>query len=543
MRHCTIVGALAFIAVAWCAPASAQDSVPPADQPPPAVAPAVVPTEAPSAFTLVLTEGKRLVAQGKFAEAALIFNRVLSEGQESSQYFQEAQYEMGMALFSMQFYVSAFGYFDRVAEAGTSHIRYADTLLWLVRIHREIPGETNTLFRMASYQADSYPIDLAEEISFYVGQYHYYEGNLDAALESLGRVGASRPELFVKALYLKGVVLVRRSEPMPAADAFREVLRFAKAAGPFDGREKYREMATLALARVFYSAGFDKTNFIPGNVETAIKFYDQIPETSNQWLDSLFEKSWAFYQIGNYSRALGNILTVNSPYFEEEYYPEASVLRAVILFKNCRYDEALATIDPFYKEYFEIHKELETVMGGHTDPSDFYQYLASLSKRGGAYSLKIKKIFNAALADAKLRRLFGFVITISKEIQRLESLRDNPVSREMGNFLLSDLLAYRSLTMSEAGQLARERLSRVRRELKALLSQSLKVRFECLNAQKGMLEEQVKKLQVSSAGPNAPKEGFNVDNEHIYWVWDGEYWKDELGSYHYPLQSACGTVK
>jgi len=543
MRHATNVGAFALIATFWTVAALAQAPAPAPEPPPTAPTAAPAPAPALSAFTLVLTEGKRLSSQGKFYDASLIYNRILSEGEEAAPYFQEAQYEMGTALFSLKFYVSAFGYFDRVVEAGPTHVRYAEALPWLVRIHREIPGETNTLFRMASYPADKYPMELAEEISFYVGQYHYYEGNLDAALESLSRVGASRPDLFVKAMYLKGVVLVRRNEPMPASEAFREVLRFVKSSGPFEGRDKYREMSTLALARVFYSAGFDKGNFIAGNVETAVRFYDQIPETSDQWLDSLFEKSWAFYQLGNYSRALGNILTVNSPYFEEEYYPEASVLRAVIFFKNCRYDEALATIDPFYKEYFEIHKELETVLGGHTDPTDFYQYLAGLSKKGGTYSLKIKKIFNAALADAKLRRLFGFVVTISKEIQQLETLRTNPVAKGLVDVLLPDLLAYRSLTMSEAGQLARERLSRVRRELKALLSQALKVRFECLNAQKGIFEEQVKKQLVSSSGPSAPKEDFQADPEHIYWVWDGEYWKDELGSYHYPLQSACGAVK
>ncbi len=537
MRHATRLGALALVAFLWAPAARAQEEAPAA------AAPAVAPAPAHSAFSLVLAEGKRLSSRGKFYDAALIYNRILSEGEEAAAYFQEAQYEMGVALFSLQFYVSAFGYFDRVVETGPSHVRYAEALPWLVKIHREIPGETNTLFRMASYPADRYPIDMAEEISFYVGQYHYYEGNLDAALESLSRVGASKPDLFVKAMYLKGVVLVRRNEPMPASDAFREVLRFVKDAGPFEGRGKYKEMSTLALARVFYGAGFNKDQFIPGNVETAIRFYDQIPETSDQWLDSLFEKSWAFYQVGNFSRALGNILTINSPYFEEEYYPEAWVLRAVIFFKNCRYDEALATIDPFYKEYYEIHKELENVLAGHTDPTDFYQYLASLSKKGGAYSLKIKKIFNAALADAKLRRLFGFVVTISKEIQQLDALKTSPIAKRLVDFLMPDLLAYRSLTMSEAGQLARERLARVRGDLKKLLSQALKVRFECLNAQKGILEEQVRKQQVSSTGPSAPKEDFEVDKEHIYWVWDGEYWKDELGSYHYPLTSACGELK
>lgn len=530
MRHSTLVGALALAATLASASVHAQSA-------PAGAGPAVAPAQQ-SAFTLVLGEGKRLSSQGKYYDAALVFNRILAEGEESAPYYQEAQYEMGVALFSLKFHVSAFGYFDRVVEVGPTHVRYVETLPYLVKIHREIPGETNTLFRMASYSPDKYPIDMAEEISFYVGQYHYYEGNLDAALESLSRVGASRPELFVKSMYLTGVVRVRQNQAKPASEAFKEVLRFVAKSGAFEGRDRYKEMAVIALARVFYSAGqASKDEF-----ETAVRYYDQIPQNSEQWLDSLFEKSWAFYQTGNFTRALGNLLTVGSPYFEEEYYPEASVLRAMIFFKNCLYDEALSTIDPFYKEYFEIHKELEAVLGRYTDPTDFYQYLASLSKRGSGYTLKVKKIFNAALADAKLRRLFGFVVTISQEIQQLEALRSNPVAKGLADFLMPDLLAYRSLAMSEAGQLARERLSRVRRELKTLLSQALKVRFEALNAQKGILEESVKK-QLVAGTTTKKKVAFKPDSEHYFWAWDGEYWKDELGSYHYPLQSACGAAK
>ena len=31
-----------------------------------------------------------------------------------------------------------------------------------------------------------------------------------------------------------------------------------------------------------------------------------------------------------------------------------------------------------------------------------------------------------------------------------------------------------------------------------------------------------------------------TDEEHVYWPFQGEYWKDELGSYYYYIRSECG---
>ena len=259
-------------------------------------------------------------------------------------------------------------------------------------------------------------------------------------------------------------------------------------------------------------------------------------------LDRLLEKAWVYFMLGNYARALGNLITVNSPYFEEEYYPEGYVRRAVIFFMNCLYDEALETVDPFYKEYYEISKELKRVLAKYEDPASFYQYLASLSKSGGdQYSLKVKKIFNAALADRNLRRLFEYVVAINNEMDRVNAMASDPVAGQLVDFLVPSLEQYRSLTIAEAGQLARERLERISKELRELLSQALKVRFESLNAQKGIVskDEQVEQLKDSAISARASGASLIVDSEHQLWPWNGEYWKDELGSYYYPIQSAC----
>jgi len=297
--------------------------------------------------------------------------------------------------------VSSFTYFDRVGEVGEGHVRYYETLPWLLKIHEALPGETSSLLRMAAYPVESYPANVADQINFYVGQHHYYAAGLDDALASFMRVGQSDPELYVKAMYFKGVVFVRKNDAKAASRAFVDVLAYLRS-HEVPNAERYEVMANLASARVFYTVGHSDPEYAnSGRINLpafnkSIEFFDRVPQSSEYWLDSLFEKSWAYFMVGNYARALGNLVTVNSPYFEEEYYPEGYVLRAVIFFMNCMYDEALETVDPFYKEYYEISKELKRVLARYEDPASFYQYLASLSQGGGqAYSVKVKKIFNA----------------------------------------------------------------------------------------------------------------------------------------------------
>ena len=71
-----------------------------------------------------------------------------------------------------------------------------------------------------------------------------------------------------------------------------------------------------------------------------MKYWNKVDVASEYWLDALFEESWAYFMAGDYSHALGNIHTIEAPYFPNSYYPEADVLKAVIYFSNCQYDDA-----------------------------------------------------------------------------------------------------------------------------------------------------------------------------------------------------------
>ncbi len=107
-----------------------------------------------------------------------------------------------------------------------------------------------------------------------------------------------------------------------------------------------RDLAFLSMARTYYSASrhaSTRTTRRPSTrdkLSAAVKYWNKVDVASEYWLDALFEESWAYFMAGDYAHALGNIHTIESPYFPNSYYPEADVLKAVIYFANCQYDDA-----------------------------------------------------------------------------------------------------------------------------------------------------------------------------------------------------------
>ena len=75
-------------------------------------------------------------------------------------------------------------------------------------------------------------------------------------------------------------------------------------------------------------------------------------------------------------------------------------------------------------------------------------------------------------------------------------------------------------------------------ELKKLLANGLRIKFETSTKEKEFLEEQLR------AGGKAEvvkkyKYSVAVADDQLYWPYEGEYWRDELGTYQYTLTKGC----
>ena len=438
-----------------------------------------------------------------------------------------AEYELGRLLLGLGLHQSALRAFDEV-DVGRDHPLYAQKMRQYLAIQRAMPGDLATIERLGTAPESVFKAADLPEIRYLLGRSHFDAGEYDKALESLGRIDPQGGEFYLKARYLMGVTYVVLNQAKPALESFKDILRFEKIVGSPGYYNDYRERAYMALGRLFYSLG---------KHETAGRYYDQVQEGSSLWLDSLFELGWTYFHLKRLDRVLGQLHTLNSPYFEDRYYPEARVLEALILFRTCRFNEVLVVVARFLRDYKPLRKELDAQLGGNRSDSEFYWYLSSLAADKEGLSVALRRIFNAALNDKALQRMFKLVAKLGAEQEGLDKLARNTTAKESAQRLSEDLGRVRNVMISEAGSMARRRLSRVREELTEIIRQGLRIKYEALRARRNSINDEVRDAMAATAeAANEPRE---LDEEHVVWPFDGSYWKDELGGYTYDVESRC----
>ncbi len=488
-----------------------------------------------------LDEGLAAAKNGNHALAAQRFRELLVQADKGAPQIPEAQYQLGASLYELGLMQSAFAAFERVVDAGPSHPRYLGTLAYLLRVARATGGDPSVMLRISEYAPEVYPADDADELHFLVGQFFLNEESLGDALTRFQAVSEKKAEFLVRARYLEGVIHVSLSglgtdRPLnperltQASEAFKTVLRVKRDRGGSDVIDRIADEATLALGRLFFSTR---------QYDVAVRYYDEVGSQNSRWLEAIYEASWVHFQLKNYGKSLGYLHTVNSPFFANQYFPESRVLQALILFYNCRYDDADAIVKEFVADYYPLMNQLRAEINQFGDPNAFYGWLANLAAQDarGEYSARFKRIFNAALEDKKLRRKFEVVANLNRELKRIEELAAAGADKRFIGALKGDVEAYRSLVVGETGALAQSRLVRVMRDLQRHLASALKIKGETLRARRGDISNAAAQEQASAAAAYRPLE---IDDEHIEWPFDGEYWRDELGFYVYDIKSFCG---
>ena len=196
--------------------------------------------------------------------------------------------------------------------------------------------------------------------------------------------------------------------------------RHARIHSPRDWRVKesnekatleFEDLANLSLARVFYA-----TKQFP----SSIKFYDKIPNESPEWLPSLFESSWAHYQIDGDSKALGNIHTLNAPFFENEFYPESVILRAVIYFQRCNYERAMEAVVEFNQTYPQLREEILAVIKKYPDNAEFSKYVLKVRSGEAGLSERVQRASEGALQDRTLTKTLDYVTELDRELRQVD---------------------------------------------------------------------------------------------------------------------------
>ncbi|AFE06434.1 hypothetical protein COCOR_05548 [Corallococcus coralloides DSM 2259] len=478
----------------------------------------------------------------------------------------EARYVLAKSLYRMGLYHSSLGEFSKILAAGPSTKFFKTSLEWLFFISRKTQNETVILDEIARYANYEFPEKFRNEFRYLLARYHFVRGraldqvgqteNADKSFEEVKRLALTIPRtdaFYPRAKYLEGLAFFRNgtrnkdaaskrgnTDVLASVEAMKEVVRLTR---PMAGRtgeaakldKSLRELAFMQLARTHY--GMQQNRF-------SIFYLNKVERGNTQWLEALFESSWANYRIGQYEQALGNLITLSSPFFREEYFPEALILKAVIYYENCRYRESNLILQDFERTYLPVHDELDGLVKKNMEASEYYTVLADVQKKNkdglekNGTDVILERILRLALTDQDLKKTNDSILELEGEMDLFSNKGDTFKYSELTKQLLEELKVQRTSLISKAGIMAKGKLESELGALKLLLANGLRIKFETTTKEKEFLEEQLK-AGGRTAIVKKYKFSVAVADDQLYWPYEGEYWRDELGTYQYTMTKGC----
>jgi tetratricopeptide (TPR) repeat protein len=465
----------------------------------------------------------------------------------------DAHYVLAKSLYRMGMYHSSLGEFSKILGKGPQTKFFKNGLEWLFFISHKTTNEAVILEEIAKYSNFEFPQRFRGEFRYLLARYHFVRGKALDAIDQRGEANKSFDQVkaliltvpkgdpfYARAKYLEGLAYFREDNSQAALESMKEVVRITR---PNSNKSEVeakldkdlRQLAFMQLARTHYGHRQNRN---------AIYYYGKVERGGKQWLESLFESAWANYRVAQYEQSLGNLITLSAPFFRDEYFPEALILKAVIYYENCRYREARSTLEDFEKIYLPVHDQLEAMTKNEKDSSEYYQILSEIQKKSRTHLAKsntdaiLDKILRLALTDKDFKNTNDSILELESEVDSIGKRGDTFRYSDLAKTLLEGLKAERQGLVKRAGIMAKGKLETELAELKRLLTNGLRIKFETTTKEKEFLEDQlraggrqeiVKKYRYSVA----------VSDEQLYWPYEGEYWRDELGTYQYTLTKGC----
>lgn len=442
-------------------------------------------------------------------------------------------YYLAKSLFDLQMFHSAQHYFMEVVRKGPKNPYFKYALPKLVAIAEQTGDDTELLRIVDKIPPESFPRQAKNHLYYLMGRKLYEDEKYVEAAKYFQQVSA-KSELYPKAKYYEGIIHNERGKYKSAVKAFQAV--FQSDATPTDDRqlrefEDLKDLALMNIARIYY---------VLDRFDMADNFYSQVDRDSTYWAESLYERAWTQFWQNDLNLSLGLLLTVRSPYYaDEDYIPEAEVLRSLAFFNFCEHDETEKILIDFDAKYGPMKDEMKGFL-------DQYQGESAKKLSDQAYdkyfvekhrdSKLTKSFFLKILRNRDLADLVHHLDMIDEETALIDAQKDawkTSVGAKIKEFMAEDQQRYKR----KAGLVLLQEMAHEYEYLNNLMTQGEIIRFEVVDAQRQGYEFKMQNPDVESLADR--KVDFSTSRKIIYWPFNGEFWQDELGYYRYTEESQC----
>ncbi len=363
----------------------------------------------------------------------------------------------------------------------------------------------------------------------WVGMFHYENRQWPAAKAYLGMVPKDT-EYYARSRMVEGIILTREERPVDAIAPLAAALNAARR----DATGNTWQVANLNLARAYYAIG---------NFERAIEHFERTPRGSEFWFESMYEAAWAYFAMQRLSGALSHLQSVDSPFFDGVYHPEATLLRVLIFYYLCKYIDGQTMLAEFTEAHYPIADSIEkAIREAEKDPTRLFKalYAWKTERKDAGISLPVPVRQHFA-TDEALVEVGDYVTGIEHELESVAALKTGWERSGLRRDLESALGDRKREATERKGREAMAKLRGMLATLQGNLGNSEIYKVELITAEKDLYDaafrgQLMNKIANRKMDPNVP-EGYR------YWPFEGEYWMDELGWYEVNTINECLEIR
>jgi hypothetical protein len=258
--------------------------------------------------------------------------------------------------------------------------------------------------------------------------------------------------------------------------------------------------------------------------------------------------SWAQMRAAQFRNVLSNFHSLHSPYYEDFYIPESLLLRAIVYLYICQYDEMEKTLDLFDHIYKPVLADLTNFLKAYSKPLTYYDEVAIQQdnfedlKKNRDNRRKFAIPFLVArhiMQEGDYSRVRSYIMAIRKEISTLGEQPKDWQNSEIGQYAGKLLKGRLNNARKVAGVYVRNHVNNIRKDLAQLFEQHGFARFEMFSGRKETIKKQIAGKDLAKNVDGDTERDFYIQNGYEYWTFQGEYWLDEIGNYHYLGTQSC----
>lgn len=374
--------------------------------------------------------------------------------------------------------------------------------------------------------------------------WNYFAGNAAArrgeaakALEFYGDLKVD-DRYFFPAKYQQAMIHVDQDKLADAEVALKAIVyptsqRLSPLREPV--RKQMSDYAYSALGRIYY----EKERFLD-----SAKMYRMVSKEGVNFYDALFEQSWSFFMGGYPMHSLGALRGAESPFYSEVFNPEAPLVRSIVYYWLCRYEDSRNALADFMEKSAPAVEKLDEFLDRQRmDSETAYVLFENLVSGVSSDSLGVPKaILQTAAEKDSMLLVRDQYASIIEEKARLEA-KGIFGGKDASARPLDYMDRWAGALRKDVGKRFLAELQDMKKEYDRLYAQAQFLYVELLMSEKDQLlgKELHASSKITKVNQKLKVTGWGDNSQAWKDSRNGEYWWDEVGFYIVTVQPMCNV--